>query len=61
MAQAETFLCYVAEAGLPWGQTIPGLGLGLYGCWLAMQADLGFRGGLFLGRFISGRWQHTRV
>jgi hypothetical protein len=28
---------------------------------LAMQADLWFRGGLFLTRFIAGRWQRTRV
>jgi putative MATE family efflux protein len=56
-----TLLCCQAEVGLPWGQTIPGLGLGLYGCWMAMQADLWFRGSLFLARFLSGRWQKTRV
>ena len=56
-----TFLFCQPEVRLPWGQVIPGLGLGLYGCWMAMQADLWFRGGLFLARFLSGRWQHTRV
>lgn len=45
---------------LPWGETA-GWGLGLYGCWLAMQADIWFRGTLFLGRFAGGRWQQTRV
>jgi Na+-driven multidrug efflux pump len=46
---------------LPGGGTLPGLGLGLYGCWLAMQADLWFRGALFLWRFTTGDWQQTRV
>ena len=45
---------------LPTG-TIEGWGLGLYGCWLAMQADIWFRGTLFLVRFARGRWQGTRV
>lgn len=51
-----------AAVALPFaGGTIPGWGLGLSGCWLAMQADLWFRGGLFLTRFSAGRWQRTRV
>jgi len=45
---------------LPIG-TLEGWGLGLYGCWLAMQADIWFRGTLFLARFIRGRWYGTRV
>lgn len=45
---------------LPTG-TIEGWGLGLYGCWLAMQADIWFRGTLFLARFAGGRWYETRV
>jgi len=45
---------------LPIG-TVEGWGLGLYGCWLAMQADIWFRGTLFLARFASGRWSGTRV
>jgi len=56
-----TFFCCEPEVRLPWGPTIPGLGLGLYGCWLAMQADLWCRGGLFFQRFVAGRWQQTRV
>jgi Na+-driven multidrug efflux pump len=36
-------------------------GLGLYGAWLAMFADLLVRGGFFLYRFASGRWQHIEV
>ncbi|MBY0526202.1 MAG: MATE family efflux transporter [Gemmataceae bacterium] len=41
--------------------TCPGLGLGLRGAWLAMFADLVVRGGFFLYRFASGRWQTMRV
>ena len=46
---------------LPWGRSVVGMDLGLYGCWLAMQADLWFRGVLFLWRFLAGNWQATRV
>jgi Na+-driven multidrug efflux pump len=46
---------------LPWAGTLPGLGLGLYGCWLAMLADLWFRGLLFAWRFLGGRWETVRV
>ncbi|MSQ95957.1 MAG: MATE family efflux transporter [Gemmataceae bacterium] len=38
-----------------------GLGGGLYGCWLAMCADITVRGGFFLGRFALGTWQRQRV
>jgi putative MATE family efflux protein len=38
-----------------------GLGLGLYGAWLAMFADLIVRGGLIATRFLSGRWKTVRV
>jgi Na+-driven multidrug efflux pump len=41
--------------------TWPGLGWGLFGAWLAMFADLLVRGGFFLHRFASGRWQTVRV
>jgi putative MATE family efflux protein len=34
---------------------------GLFGAWLAMFADLFVRGGAFLARFASGRWQRVRV
>ena len=42
---------------LPW----PGCGLGLFGAWLAMFADLLVRGAFFLARFAGGAWQHVRV
>ena len=51
-----TFLACEPVVRLPLGWTLPGLGLGLYGCWLAMQADLWVRGGLFAWRFAAGRW-----
>jgi putative MATE family efflux protein len=39
----------------------PGGNLGLFGAWLAMCADLVVRGGFFLVRFASGRWQRIQV
>jgi putative MATE family efflux protein len=56
-----TFLACEPAVHLPGGRTLPGLGLGLYGCWIGMQADLWFRGGLFAWRFIRGGWDRTRV
>jgi putative MATE family efflux protein len=41
--------------------TRPEFGLGLYGAWLAMFADLLVRGLFFLARFAGGRWQGVRV
>jgi putative MATE family efflux protein len=41
--------------------TWPGGNLGLFGAWMAMFADLHVRGGFFLWRFVSGRWQALRV
>lgn len=38
-----------------------GLGLGLFGAWLAMFADLLIRGGFFLFRFARGAWKTQRV
>jgi putative MATE family efflux protein len=38
-----------------------GAALGLYGAWLAMFADIVIRGGFFLYRFTSGRWQRIQV
>jgi putative MATE family efflux protein len=40
---------------------IPGAGMGLFGAWLAMTADIFVRGVIFLVRFASGRWQKVRV
>jgi Na+-driven multidrug efflux pump len=37
------------------------VGLGLFGAWLAMFADLYVRGGFFLYRFVSGRWRKIQV
>ena len=37
------------------------VGLGLFGAWLAMFADLVVRGGFFLHRFAGGRWQEIKV
>ncbi len=39
----------------------PGAGLGLFGAWLAMVTDIFVRGGFFLYRFASGRWQRIQV
>ena len=41
--------------------TLPGMGWGLLGAWIAMVADLYYRGGLFVGRWASGRWKSARV
>ncbi len=38
-----------------------GAGLGLYGAWIAMVADLSVRGSLITYRFLSGRWKTVRV
>ena len=59
-----TFLLCESAICLPWGLwggSLPGMGLGLYGCWLAMQADLWLRGMLFLWRFLRGGWEQTVV
>jgi putative MATE family efflux protein len=41
--------------------TSPAWGLGLYGAWLAMCADLFVRGTFFVVRFAGGRWQRIVV
>lgn len=38
------------------GFSIPGLGLGVMGVWLAMSVDWIVRVGLYLWRFLSGKW-----
>jgi putative MATE family efflux protein len=38
-----------------------GLGIGLFGAWMAMFADLAVRGVFFLRRFAGGAWKRTRV
>jgi putative MATE family efflux protein len=39
----------------------PCVGLGLYGAWLAMCADIAVRGCFFIWRFAGGRWKTMRV
>lgn len=56
-------LPWAAQFGLP---TPPGLGLGLWGCWLAMQVDLWVRGAAYAVAFGAGwrcgaRQTHTCV
>ncbi|MBX7105871.1 MAG: MATE family efflux transporter [Gemmataceae bacterium] len=41
--------------------TGPRFGMGLYGAWLAMCADLAVRGTFFFWRFASGRWKLAQV
>ena len=38
------------------GITLPGLGMGVMGVWVAMTIDWVFRTALFLWRWLSGRW-----
>jgi putative MATE family efflux protein len=40
---------------------IPGCGLGLFGAWVAMCADIWVRGAFFALRFASGRWKKIEV
>jgi putative MATE family efflux protein len=37
------------------------VGMGLFGAWLAMAADLFVRGAFFWWRFASGKWQRAKV
>jgi putative MATE family efflux protein len=39
----------------------PGAGLGLFGAWLAMFADLLVRGAFFFHRFLRGAWRTQKV
>jgi putative MATE family efflux protein len=41
--------------------TGPAVGLGLYGAWLAMVADIWVRGAFFAARFAGGRWKRAVV
>jgi putative MATE family efflux protein len=41
--------------------TGPAVGLGLFGAWLAMCADLWVRGAVFAWRFAGGRWKTVEV
>ena len=47
--------------GLGFVGEFAGLNLGLYGCWLAMFADIVVRGVFFLARFVRGAWKLQKV
>jgi putative MATE family efflux protein len=51
------------RSSLPIGSwtVISGAGLGLFGAWLAMFADILVRGAFFMFRFVQGHWQSTKV
>jgi putative MATE family efflux protein len=41
--------------------TAPVFGLGIFGIWLAMNADIVLRGSLIFLRFLSGKWKRIKV
>ena len=41
--------------------TLPSVGLGLFGAWMAMFVDIYVRAGFFVWRFASGRWRRVKV
>jgi len=43
------------------GVTIDGYGLGVFGAWCAMAADIGLRSLLVLWRFLHGGWKKAKV
>ena len=45
----------------PYFGSIQGLGKGLYGCWMAMSADILVRGIFFMLRFAHGAWKKQKV
>ena len=56
--------CFLAWDQIPlpiMGTTIPGLGLGVGGAWLAMVVDASVRSQLVLWRFWQGGWKQVRV
>jgi putative MATE family efflux protein len=55
------YVLALPEVSLRGFGSVPGWGLGLWGAWLAMFADLYVRGGLFVYRFVSGRWKWVQV
>jgi len=40
----------------PFGLSIPGMGLGIFGVWYAMFADWVIRAVLYAWRYFSGQW-----
>jgi Na+-driven multidrug efflux pump len=55
------FLLSFPALEVPYVGEVVGFDMGLYGCWLAMTADLILRGAFFLARFAHGGWQKQRV
>ena len=56
--------CFLAWDQIPlpfMGTTVPGLGLGVGGAWLAMVVDATVRSQLVLWRFWQGGWKQVRV
>lgn len=41
--------------------SIPGMGWGVHGAWIAMVADVAVRSVLVSARFIGGKWRHVTV
>ncbi len=52
---------FVVRIPLAYLLTRPEYGLGLFGAWLAMMADIVVRGAFFLWRFAGGRWKSIHV
>jgi Na+-driven multidrug efflux pump len=40
--------------------SLPGLGMGVMGVWVAMTVDWAFRAALFLWRFLRGTWLNVK-
>lgn len=51
----------VVRIPLAYWLTSDAIGLGLFGAWMAMAADLLVRGGFFFWRFAGGRWKKAIV
>ncbi len=50
------------EVPLPLLNTsLPGIGWGVQGAWIAMVADVALRSFLIAGRFAGGHWRHAKV
>jgi len=50
------------EISIPWfNLTFPGCGLGLFGAWIAMLADVIVRMLLVVGRYLHGAWKKIEV
>jgi Na+-driven multidrug efflux pump len=43
------------------GWTIPALGWGVHGAWIAMVSEIVARALLLAARFVHGGWRHVKV